>query len=164
MPAYSRLSFLALGACLALPALAGDAAGPAPDRQAHIHHLGHETMPFALQSTLHVFRMSETGGSMRVVIREESAAEQLPLIQRHLMHMTARFATGDFSVPASLHGDDMPGLRELQAGTERLKVSYAPLADGGEIHFEASDIQMITAVHRWFGAQLSDHGSDAMAE
>jgi hypothetical protein len=33
--------------------------------------------------------------------------------------------------------------------------------DGARITFTASEINLITAVHRWFGAQLSDHGADA---
>jgi hypothetical protein len=58
----------------------------------------------------------------------------------------------------------MPGLRELQAGAPRLKITYAPLPDGAEIRFRTRDIHLVTAVHRWFGAQLSEHGADARAE
>ncbi|GAB3378391.1 hypothetical protein [Azotobacter armeniacus] len=160
---YSRLLVVGLCACLAVPALASNNSSP-QSRQEQIHELGHSVMPFTLSRTLHVFRMTETGGSMRVVIRTASAADQLPSIQRHLLHLLARFSSGDFSIPASLHGESMPGLKELEAGASRMKVTYAPLPNGGEIRFEAGDLEMITAVHRWFGAQLSEHGTDAMAE
>jgi hypothetical protein len=43
-------------------------------------------------------------------------------------------------------------------------VSYAALADGAEITFETTDLRLLTAIHRWFGAQLSEHGSDATSE
>ncbi|MFD2835961.1 hypothetical protein ACFS3C_03090 [Azotobacter vinelandii] len=72
--------------------------------------------------------MTETGGSMQVVIRKPGAEDQLQSIQRHLLHMRARFSSGDFSTPASLHGADMPGLKELEAGASRMKVSYLPPA------------------------------------
>lgn len=163
MPGNPHSFIIGVCVCLAVPALA-DNASPPQSRQAHIHHQGHSVMPFSLKRTLHVFRMTESGGSMQVVIRKPDAADQLSGIQRHLLHMTARFSGGDFSVPASLHGESMPGLRELEAGAARMKVSYAPLPDGGEIRFEAEDIDMITAIHRWFGAQLSEHGADAQAQ
>jgi hypothetical protein len=58
----------------------------------------------------------------------------------------------------------MPGLRELESGASRIKVSYTPLAAGGEIAFTTADVRLLTAIHRWFGAQLSEHGADARAE
>lgn len=73
-------------------------------------------------------------------------------------------ADGDYSDPAKLHGADMPGLREIQAGASRIRVSYAVLRAGAEITFETTDLHLLTALHRWFGAQLSEHGADAKAE
>ena len=32
------------------------------------------------------------------------------------------------------------------------------------ITFETKELGIITAIHRWFGAQLSEHGADARAE
>jgi hypothetical protein len=58
----------------------------------------------------------------------------------------------------------MPGLRDLEAGAARIKVSYTALANGAEITFETADLHLLTAIHRWFGAQLSEHGSDATSE
>ncbi|GAB3480211.1 hypothetical protein [Azotobacter salinestris] len=160
---YPHLSVVGLCACFAVPALASTPSPP-PGRQELIHQQGHRVMPFSLKRTLHIFRMTETGGSMQVVLRKSGSANELPDIQRHLLHMRARFSSGDFSVPASLHGPDMPGLKELEAGASRMKVTYAPLPNGGEIRFETGDIDMITAIHRWFGAQLSEHGADAQAQ
>ena len=41
---------------------------------------------------------------------------------------------------------------------------YTALPTGAEITFETSDIYLLTAIHRWFGAQLSEHGADANSE
>ncbi len=64
----------------------------------------------------------------------------------------------------SLHGAKMPGLKVLQAGAAQIKVSYSPLPTGAEIAFETRDLHLLTAIHRWFGAQLSEHGADAVSE
>jgi hypothetical protein len=137
---------------------------PAQTPQEHVHSSAHAVMPFDMSKTVHIFRMTEQGGIQRVVIRDSSAQEQIALIQRHLQHEAERFQTGDFSDPGKLHGEDMPGLKELQTGGSRIKVSYAALSDGAEISFSTDDRYLLTAIHRWFGAQLSEHGADAKAE
>jgi hypothetical protein len=133
-------------------------------RQQHIHEMAHRVMPFDISKTVHVFKMTEDGGVERVVTREAKWHDQIALIQKHLKHEAERFQQGDYSDPEELHGADMPGLKELQEGASRIKVSYAALPNGAEIRFETSDLHLQTAIHRWFGAQLSEHGADARPE
>lgn len=133
-------------------------------RQEHVHEMSHGVMPFDLSKTVHIFKMTELGGVQRVVAKDANAKEQITLIQQHLRHEADRFQKGNFSDPATLHGTDMPGLKELQEGASQIKITYASLPTGAEITFETSDLGLLTAVHRWFGAQLSEHGADAMAE
>ena len=136
----------------------------AQTQQEHVHHMAHSVMPFAMSKTVHVFKMTEQGGVMQVVTREAGASEQIPLIQQHLQHEAAQFQKGDFSDPAKLHGAAMPGLKELEAGAAKINVTYEALPNGAAIRFETSDAHLLTAIHRWFGAQLSEHGADARAE
>lgn len=133
--------------------------------QEHVHGHGHEVMPFDLASTVHIFRMTGDGGTQRVVLRDASPQpQQVHMIQHHLAMEAAEFRKGNFADPAHLHGAAMPGLREMQAGAARMEITYRPLDNGGEIRFRARDIALVTAIHRWFGAQLSEHGADARAE
>jgi hypothetical protein len=141
------------------------AAAGAQTVQQHVHSHAHEVMPFDMASTLHIFRMTEEGGVQRVVMKANASdARQVALIRQHLEHEAMQFQAGDFSDPAQLHGASMPGLAELRAGAAAIKVSYKPLPDGAEIVFRTKDIKLVTAIHRWFGAQLSEHGADARAE
>lgn len=137
---------------------------PAETRQEHVHQKSHDVMPFAMAQTTHIFKMTESGGIQRVIAKDPSATDQIALIQQHLKHEAARFQQGNYSDPAALHGADMPGLKDLQAGASKIKVSYASLSAGGEITFKTSDLHLLTALHRWFGAQLSEHGADARSE
>ena len=86
------------------------------------------------------------------------------MIQRHLSIEAAEFQKGNFADPARLHGAGMPGVQELQSGARRIEITYRALPRGGEIRFRTDDVKLVTAVHRWFGAQLSEHGSDARAD
>jgi hypothetical protein len=121
-------------------------------------------MFFDLAKTTHIFRMTDSGGVERVVVKDATAKDQVALIQQHLQHEAEAFQRGDYSDPAALHGADMPGLKELQAGAARVKVLYSAIPTGAEISFETTDLQLLTAIHRWFGAQLSEHGADATSE
>ena len=126
--------------------------------------MSHHVMPFEMAKTIHIFKMTEFGGVMRVLARDPDDADQVTLIRQHLKHENQRFKKGDYADPAKLHGADMPGLAELQANPSAIEVSYNALPDGGQISFKTNDLRMLTAIHRWFGAQLSEHGADARAE
>ena len=136
----------------------------AQTKQEHVHQMAAGVMPFDVSKTVHIFQMTETGGVERVVAKDASASDQIRLIQQHLQREAARFQRGDYSDPATLHGTTMPGLKELQNGGARIKISYISLPAGAEVRFETSDLHLLTALHRWFGAQLSEHGADARAE
>jgi hypothetical protein len=136
----------------------------AQTRQEQVHQMGHSVMPFELSKTVHIFKMTESGGVQRVIAKDPAATDQIALIQMHLQHEAEMFQHGNYSDPASLHGSDMPGLKDLKAGASLIKVSYATLPSGAEITFETTDLHMLTALHRWFGAQLSEHGADARSE
>ena len=146
--------FLAIGCSVAL----------AQSTQEHVHHMGAGVMPFDLAKTTHVFRMTDTGGVQRVIVKDASDADQIAMIQQHLKHEADAFQRGEYADPAMLHGADMPGLKDLQSGAKRIKVLYSALPNGAEINFKTMDRHLLTAVHRWFGAQLSEHGADALAE
>ncbi len=133
-------------------------------KQESVHHMAHMVMPFDLAKTTHVFRMTESGGVERVVVKDASAKDQVALIRRHLQHEADAFRRGDYSDPAALHGATMPGLKDLQAGAAKIKIAYSALPTGAEITFDTADLHLLTAIHRWFGAQLSEHGADAMSE
>ena len=136
----------------------------AQSRQEHIHNMSPGVMPFDVSKTMHIFKMTESGGVQQVVARDPGDSDQIALIRQHLQHEAQMFQAGNYSDPTKLHGANMPGLKELKDGASRIKVTYAALPSGAEIIFETTDLHLLTAVHRWFGAQLSEHGADARAE
>lgn len=132
--------------------------------QEHVHHMAHSVMPFDMSNTLHIFIMTELGGVQRVIVKEAGDTDQIVLIRQHLKHEAEKFQHGDYSDPATLHGTNMPGLKDLQAGASSIQVLYTPIPMGAEITLKTTNIHLLTAIHRWFGAQLSEHGADARTE
>ena len=144
-------------------ALVVGASAIAQTPQEHVHDMAHMVMPFDVAKTVHVFTMTESGGIERVIVKDERDGDQVALIRQHLRKEATRFGKGDYSDPAALHGTHMPGLDELRAGAKRVAVSYADVPGGAQIAFTTADRHLLTAIHRWFGAQLSEHGADARA-
>jgi hypothetical protein len=131
-------------------------------RQALVAERGAAVMPFDLERTTHIFEPLPEGGLQQVLADDPRDAAQVALIRSHLQEEAAKFQQGDFDDPAAIHGDAMPGLAELRAGYTQIEVTYAELPDGAQIRYTASDPAMVTALHAWFKAQLSDHGGHVM--
>lgn len=133
-------------------------------RQADVAQRGKDVMPFSLAATTHIFSKTAQGGVQQVVVKDASDAEQVRLTRLHLREIREQFLKGDFSGPIRIHGQDMPGLAELKAaGSGQISIAYADLKDGAELRYTTASPALVTALHRWFDAQLADHGKDAMA-
>ena len=130
-------------------------------RQADVAARGRQVMPFDLEETTHVFQKMDDGGLQRVTANDPSNTTQIELIQAHLQEEAKKFQNGDFSSPAQIHGHEMPGLADLRTGASQIDVHYTPLSDGGQIRYTTSEPTLLSALHHWFEAQLSDHGAHA---
>jgi hypothetical protein len=159
MRLHSLLSLLPLF-CLPVITLSAVAATP---RQADVAARGAEVMPFDLQATSHVFTKSRNGGLQLVLVKDPKDAVQLRLVRSHLREISARFEKGDFSAPAQIHGQAMPGLAQLkQAKPGEITVHYRDLFNGAQLRYATSNPALVPVLHQWFDAQLADHGADAM--
>ena len=119
-------------------------------------------MPFDLAKTTHVFTKTASGGTQRVVAKDPGDVEQVRLVRGHLRAIGAQFERGDYSAPEQIHGASMSGLEALRSAPPgAIAVRYADVAGGGLLVYSARDPKLIAALHRWFDAQLSDHGADA---
>jgi hypothetical protein len=133
-------------------------------QQEHVHQMGQTVMPFDLDKTTHIFEMTDSGGVQSVVVKDAQDKDQVELIRQHLRHEAEAFQQGDYADPTSLHGATMPGLSELESHHAEITVSYSELPLGAALTFETQNRHLVTEIHRWFGAQLSEHGADARAE
>jgi hypothetical protein len=152
---------IALALSMALP-LAAHSADTA--RQAEVARRGADVMPFRLDATTHVFTKTAEGGVQRVIAKNPADTDQVQLVRSHLREIESEFRRGDFSGPAHIHGMDMPGLAELKAAAlGSIAIRYQDVKGGAELSYRTADATLVAALHRWFDAQLSDHGADAMA-
>lgn len=159
-PASPSLT-LALGSLFMLTALPVIGAAD-PDRHAEVAARGSQVMPFNLDATTHVFTKTGDGGIQQVVAKDPADTEEIRLIREHMRQIAAEFGSGDFAGPTRIHGAQMPGLAEIkQARPGEIAIRYRDVAGGGEIRYATTSASLVAALHRWFDAQLSDHGAHA---
>jgi len=141
------------------------AAGAAdPQRQAAVASRSADVMPFSLKATTHVFTKTAEGGTQRVIAKSPDDTQQVKLVREHLQGIQAEFSKGDFSGPSHVHGTEMPGLAALKAAKPgEIAIAYKRVVGGAELTYRTSNAKLVAALHQWFEAQLSDHGTDAMA-
>ena len=133
-------------------------------RQADVARRGADVMPFDLARTTHVFTKTASGGTQRVVVKDAGDVEQVRLVREHLRAVGAQFERRDFSAPEQIHGRSMAGLEALRRAPQgAVAVRYADLPDGAMLVYSSRDPKLVSALHRWFDAQVSDHGADAEA-
>lgn len=163
---WLALAVLAVLAVSALTACGGEGADDADDdrladRQAEVADRGAGVMPFDLDATTHRFDPTDTGLVQTVVADDPADATQVELIRGHIAEEADRFRQGDFGDPAAIHGDDMPGLAELEAGADAVAITLDDLPDGARLRFTTDDPALVDALHRWAEAQTMDHGAHA---
>jgi hypothetical protein len=146
---------------VAVAGAARDRGVPDPQRRTEVAERGSDVMPFDLDRTTHRFAKNGRGGVQTVVADDPSDAAQVSLVRQHLRAEAARFAAGDFTDPARVHGDQMPGLAALRAAGGRVDVRLADLPAGASLTYTASEPALVSALHDWFDAQVSDHGGHA---
>jgi len=132
------------------------------ERQAEVAQKGAMVMPFNVHNSTHVFRKLPDGGIQQVVAKDASDKALVTAIQGHLSMEADRFKQGNYSDPMKIHGMDMPGVQYLSAVKPgQISIVYRDLPNGAEVRYTGKDQATIEAIHKWFDAQLSDHGSDA---
>ncbi|MGI3223094.1 aspartate carbamoyltransferase [Streptomyces sp. GTA36] len=153
----------ALGAALLIGGPQQGGGEVRPGRQEAVAERGRTVMPFDLEETTHHFTPTRTGGVQDVVADQPDDAQQVSLIRTHLQQEAKAFGRGDFGDPAQIHGDDMPGLTELQDGYKGIEVRYRERPDGATLTYTTDEPALVDALHDWFEAQLGDHGDHAEA-
>ena len=151
------LAFIAaLAAACTMPAHEHSASA---SRQEEVARKGSAVMPFDLMKTTHFFDDDAHGGTETVTANDPGDTQQVALIRSHLAKEALLFARGDFSDPAAIHGENMPGLATLRAAPGKLQVSYRERPAGASVVYASEDPAVVAAIHDWFAAQRADHAA-----
>src|SRR6185369_17537166 len=91
------------------------------------------------------------------LVRDTDDSAGVAQIRRHLREIADAFSRGDFSTPAFVHMQSVPGTRVMAA--KRAVITYEPrdLARGGELRIRTSDHEALHAIHEFMAFQRQEH-------
>ena len=138
------------------------AIGAPTARQQEVAQKGAMVMPFNVHNSTHVFTKNTYGGIQQVVAKDPNDKDLVAAIRTHLEMEAERFGRGDYSDPMKIHGKGMPGVQYLsKVKPGQIAISYREVTGGAAVDYVGRDAATVDAIHKWFDAQLSDHGEDA---
>jgi len=131
-------------------------------RQQDVARKGAMVMPFDVHNSTHVFQKTSDGGIQQVVAKHPDDKDLVAAIRSHLEMEAERFGKGDYSDPMKIHGAAMPGIKYLsKVKAGEIAITYRNVPAGAAVDYVGRDAATVDVIHKWFDAQLSDHGDDA---
>ena len=156
-------SITALAAVIGLAACGSNPRGETPsgDDFAALQARGEVGMGVDQYISTHVFDALPDGGRIEYVYDGEDD-EGIALIRSHLREIQAAFAAGDFSTPAFIHDQDVPGTDVMAARRDQIDYLYADLPRGGELRLVTTDPEALGAIQEFMAFQREDHQAGGM--
>lgn len=136
--------------------------GPAAQDHQHnpgLNARGKQFMGFDQDATAHHFILTKDGGRIEVSAKAADDTKSAGEIRSHLSHITQAFTSGDFSVPALVHDQKVPGVAQMKAAGAALTYTFEETERGGLIRISGSNPDAIGAVHEFLKFQIKDHGT-----
>lgn len=164
MSRHVSTSFIASVAA-ALAALSGCSSGsPASEAQSHgdeaefsaLQARGHDAMGVDQYTSTHLFDALPDGGRIELQ-RDTDDPAGVAQIRDHLRGIATAFRAGDFSAPAFVHTQEVPGTAVMAARRAAITYTYHDLPRGGEVLITTRDPQAIEAIHAFMAFQRQDH-------
>ena len=149
----------AVAACL-LGATLATTAAHAQDHQhkAALNERGKRFMGFDQEATAHQFVVTTDGGRIEVTANDPADAASISQIRQHLRHIAQLFGEGDFSTPALVHDQKVPGVAAMKAAGKAISYTFEEIDRGARVRIAATTPAAVTAVHEFLRFQIKDHG------
>jgi hypothetical protein len=107
-------------------------------------------------ASTHRFDVLPDGG--RIELQYDSdAPTEIARIREHLREIATAFAAGDFTTPAFVHMQEVPGTDVLAAKRGVITWEYRELPRGGEVRVTTADAEALAALRRFMEFQRADH-------
>jgi hypothetical protein len=117
---------------------------------------GHEAMGVDQYTSTHLFDALPDGGRIELQ-RDTDDPDGIAEIRGHLQEIVRAFASGDFSTPAFVHAQPVPGTAVMAAKRDVIRYSYRDLPRGGEVRIVTSDPEALAAIREFMAFQRQDH-------
>ena len=117
---------------------------------------GKDAMGVDQYTSVHRFDDLEDGGRIELQ-RDRDDAEGVAAIRAHMRAIARAFAAGDFSTPATVHLEAVPGSATMRARRSAIVYEPVDLPRGAALRIRTSDREAVAAIHRFLAYQRREH-------
>lgn len=128
---------------------------------AALQERGKTAMGVDQYTSTHKFDALADGGRIELQRNVDDSAG-VAQIRKHLRAITAAFQAGDFSIPAFVHEQEVPGTRVMAAERSEITYTFTPLPRGGAVRIVTKDPEALKAIHQFMEFQRHDHHAGGM--
>src|SRR5262245_1772965 len=118
---------------------------------------GADAMGFDQDAVTQHCRLSPTGGSIEVTVKDRADAASLAAVRSHLRTIASEFTAGRFDKPFQTHGEVPPGVADMQKASQAIAYRYEDLRQGGVVRIVTKDPGAREAVHAFLRYQIVEH-------
>jgi len=111
-------------------------------------------------TSVHRFDALADGGRIELQ-RDRDDSVGAATIRMHLRTIARAFAAGDFTAPATVHLETVPGVRVMRAHRAAIRYDVSDLPRGAELRIRSADTAAIEAIHRFLAYQRREHRTEA---
>lgn len=140
---------------------AGHASGRADTAFAGVQQRGEKAMGVDQYTSTHKFDALPDGGRIELQ-RDVDDTAGVAQIRAHLNEIAKAFRSGDFSTPAFVHMQQVPGTSVMAAKRGVISYTYRDLPRGGELRIVTKDQEALDAIREFMAFQRQDHRAGGM--
>ena len=123
---------------------------------------GKRVMGVDQYTSVHRFDALPDGGMVELQRNLDDSAG-VAAIRAHMRAIARAFAAGDFSAPATVHLETVPGVAVMRARRATMRYEASDLPRGAVLRIRSSDPQAVAAVHRFLAYQRREHRTEPAA-
>jgi len=120
---------------------------------------GHDVMGVDQYTSVHRFDALADGGRIELQ-RDRDDSVGVATIRAHLRSIARAFAAGDFTAPAEVHRETVPGVGTMRAHRAAIRYAVTDLPRGAALRIRSADPEAVAAVHRFLAFQRRAHRTE----
>ncbi len=117
---------------------------------------GKQAMGVDQYTSVHKFDSYPDGGRIELQ-RDRDDSAGVAAIRAHIAEIASAFKRGDFSTPAFVHMQMVPGTKTMAAKRSLIAYEVHNLPRGAELRITTTDPEALKAIHEFMAFQRSDH-------
>lgn len=112
-------------------------------------------------TSIHRFDALPDGGRIELQ-RDTDDSAGVAAIRAHVRGIATAFKTGDFSTPAFVHMQMVPGTKVMMAKRSVITYEARDLSRGAELRIRTNDPEVLAAIREFMAFQRSEHHSGGL--